>query len=45
MERRVLREVSLLATTEVLPRIPLRDIISILLLALTLNGVPYQNAA
>jgi serine/threonine protein kinase len=45
MERRVLRKVSLLATTEVLPRIPLRDIISILSPASTLNGVPHQNAA
>ena len=44
IERRVLREVSLLATIEVLPYIPLRDIISIFSLALTLNGVPHQNA-
>jgi serine/threonine protein kinase len=38
MERRVLRKISLLATIEVPPRIPLRDMISILLLASTLTG-------
>jgi serine/threonine protein kinase len=34
MERRVLRKISLLATTEVPPRIPLRDMISILFTSL-----------
>jgi serine/threonine protein kinase len=45
MERKVLRKISLLATAQVPPRIPLRDIISILSPASTLNGVSHQNAA